>query len=118
MYTYRAELLRVVDGDTYDLKVDTGFYMTYAHRFRLYGYDTPELYRGSDFEKKEAQTAKNFVEEWFAANPDFWIRTYKADSFGRWLCDVFTDQDRLSDALVEAHLATEWPTRWREVYDT
>lgn len=41
-YQYRAEVVRWVDGDTVDLKVDLGFKLTHTGRFRLDGIDTPE----------------------------------------------------------------------------
>ena len=41
-YTYRAKLVRCVDGDTVDLEIDLGFYMTAKIRGRLVGVDTPE----------------------------------------------------------------------------
>ena len=42
MYTYRAKLVKVVDGDTVDLDVDLGFHTTLRIRGRLIGVDTPE----------------------------------------------------------------------------
>ena len=37
MYNYKAKLVRCVDGDTADLEVDLGFYMTAKIRCRLEG---------------------------------------------------------------------------------
>jgi len=116
-YVYRARMLNVVDGDTYDLEVDVGFNLKFNSRFRLYGYDTPELRRGSDLEKSQAGEAKKFVICWFQSRPRIYIRTHKADSFGRWLAEVFTEHDDLGEMLVEKKLATIWPTRWRDTYD-
>jgi len=42
-YRYRAELDRVVDGDTLDVVIDLGFYIRIKERIRLEGVDTPEL---------------------------------------------------------------------------
>ena len=42
-YRYRAELDRVVDGDTLDVVIDLGFYIKIKERIRLEGVDTPEL---------------------------------------------------------------------------
>ena len=41
-YKYRARLVRCVDGDTADLDVDLGFYLTAKIRCRLTGVNTPE----------------------------------------------------------------------------
>lgn len=94
-YVYNATLRRVVDGDTVDLTVDLGFYMSAALRFRVLGVDTPELRGGTDETKAKAKEAKAFVERLLALrgtiNPcvtEIRIRTKKADSFGRWLAVV------------------------------
>jgi micrococcal nuclease len=44
-YRYRARLGRVVDGDTIDVLIELGFYVTLRERVRLEGIDTPEIYR-------------------------------------------------------------------------
>lgn len=117
-YVYKATLLNVVDGDTYDFYVDLGFNTYIKTRFRLHGYDTPERNRGSEFEKSTANEVTKYVQCWFNARPHFYVRTYKSDSFGRWLCDVFTDHDDLGAMLTEKQYASQWPNKWREIYDT
>ena len=51
MYTYKANLDRVVDGDTIDAHIDLGFDITIHKRIRLAGIDTPES-RTRDLEEK------------------------------------------------------------------
>ena len=51
MYTYNIELLRVVDGDTIDAKIDLGFDVSVKKRVRFLGVDTPES-RTIDLEEK------------------------------------------------------------------
>jgi len=87
-YEYAAELIKVVDGDTVDLRIDLGFYMSAALRFRLLGVDTPELRGGTDETKAKARVAKDFVLARLEAADQIRATTYKADSFGRWLADV------------------------------
>ena len=43
-YKYHAELERIVDGDTYDFKVDLGFHTFTRIRIRMIGVDTAETY--------------------------------------------------------------------------
>ena len=43
-YRYRAEVGRVVDGDTIDAVIDLGFYIEITERLRLEGLDTPEIH--------------------------------------------------------------------------
>ena len=52
MYTYKAILDRVVDGDTIDAHIDLGFDITIHKRIRLAGIDTPES-RTRDLEEKK-----------------------------------------------------------------
>ena len=52
MYTYKAKLDRVVDGDTIDAHINLGFDITIHKRIRLAGIDTPES-RTRDLEEKK-----------------------------------------------------------------
>lgn len=100
-YDYAVvDVLRTVDGDTVDLRIDLGFYMTAALRFRLLGVDTPE--RG----KPGFREATEFTRDWLAARSRLRARTFKADSFGRWLADVYdasTGDDLAQDLLRTGH---------------
>lgn len=82
MYTYKAKLVRVVDGDTVYLEVDCGFYLKFTHSFRLIGINAPEL--------KEAAgpAAKAWLLNELSCK-DLTVNTFKADSFGRWLCEIY-----------------------------
>ena len=43
MWTYRAKVIRVVDGDTVDVDIDLGFGIWQKNeRVRIMGIDTPE----------------------------------------------------------------------------
>ena len=126
-YTFPAiRVEKITDGDTYWLHLDTGFRQTTLAHLRLNQWDTPELRRGSEFEKSEArratEAASDFITEAVTAEA-LWVRTYKdPDSFGRWLADIHRINDDmitidLGQYLHEQDLATRWPTRWREIYD-
>ena len=52
MYEYRAEVLRVVDGDTVDVLIDCGFSTFRKERVRLFGIDAPESRTRDKKEKK------------------------------------------------------------------
>ena len=51
VYQYKAELLRIVDGDTLDALIDIGFDVFVKKRIRLFGMDTWES-RTRDLEEK------------------------------------------------------------------
>ena len=52
MYTYQAQVTRVVDGDTIDALVDLGFDIHKSIRIRLVGMNAPES-RTRDLEEKK-----------------------------------------------------------------
>lgn len=104
-----VQVIRVVDGDTYDLtlekEMDFGFRLIetkrWSSRFRLLGIDTPE--------KNEAggSGATAFAEAWLAAAVGAGMlrgQTFKTDNFGRWLIDLYRIDTRqsLTQALLNA----------------
>lgn len=105
LWTYRCDVVRVVDGDTLDLKIDVGFHTYHIERVRLLGIDCPEV-RGP--EKEAGLAASEFVRKWVIAVPftewPFEVTTHKTDSFGRYLADLRqTGSDTtLSQALIAA----------------
>lgn len=116
LYFYKVRSVhRVVDGDTYDLEIDLGFHQYGILRFRLLGVDTPEKYGRNASE--DGQVATDFAASWLDLHDGhLTVHTQKSDSFGRWLADVMYDDPdgtihHLSDALLEAGLATPWVRR-------
>ena len=107
VHVYAANILRVVDGDTLDVRVDLGFYMTTVQRMRLIGINAPET-RGA--EGKLGKVCRAYVESLLPVfKADTTIRTFKADGFGRWLADVHCEQiGLLSDHLVVTGFAVPW----------
>jgi len=87
-YTYRAKVIRVVDGDTIDAVVELGFHVSATLRFRILGVDAAERNAKTAEERASAQKAVEFVSERLLAKSVI-VQTTKADSFGRWLASVF-----------------------------
>lgn len=104
-----AGVVKVVDGDTVDLRLDVGLLLSYAGRFRLLGVDTPE--RGQDGFSAATEYVRAWLDSMVAQGKTLRVRTHKADSFGRWLVELYAaDQDglvhaRLSDDLLAVGLA-------------
>lgn len=107
-YVRRGRLLRVIDGDTVIALLDMGFWLTNTVHLRLLGLDTPELHDSNPEKRASAEAARIFVKSWFldhehavglavAAWP-LLIRTEKADSFDRWLADVWCQQEHCLNA--------------------
>ena len=118
LWDYRVvELLRAVDGDTFDLTLskvtDYGFRLIedkrWAMRFRLLGVNTPETNEAG------GAAATRFADNWIrTAISDDALRgqTFKTDNFGRWLIDLYRPDtgEHLSDALLDAGHAERYKT--------
>jgi micrococcal nuclease len=113
MYTYHATLVKVVDGDTVDLRIDLGFQVSLNVRARLYGIDTPEIWgvKKESVEYQEGMKAKQFVEEWFSGKETVVVETLKdkQGKYGRWIAKVLSldSSECLNEVLVEQGLAVE-----------
>jgi micrococcal nuclease len=110
LYTYRAKLKKVVDGDTIDVYIDLGFDIHYFSRVRLAGINAPESRTKNLEEKKLGLAAKEYVEQWFnKVGPDFIIKTTKEEKgkYGRVLGTItdMKDERCLNLELVDIGLA-------------
>lgn len=83
------EVIRVVDGDTYVLMLDTGFNSYRKIELRLDGIDTHEIH-GDNHEL--AVKEKEFVEDFFNNAEELYVTTKERlpeqGSFNRWLGDI------------------------------
>ena len=107
MYEYRAELVRVVDGDTIDCVLDLGFDIKYKCRVRLKGINTPEIRTRDLEEKKRGFAAKDRVVELLDSNHGFVVKTEldKKGKYGRILGTIVLDNNATINQilLVEGH---------------
>ena len=111
-YVYRAKLKKVVDGDTLDLRIDTGFHLEVTQRIRFKGIDTPEIFgvRKDTPEYKSGIKAKEYVEKRFQDNDgNCIIKTYNIGKYGRWIADIFLADSELSlnQELLDKELAED-----------
>lgn len=113
LYTYKARLDRVVDGDTVDVVIDLGFDIFHKCRCRLYGINTPES-RTKDLQEKErGLAAKAYVVDWFNWNKDCYIQTQKdgKGKYGRILAKIYADEEMtvcLNEQLIDSGHAVEY----------
>jgi len=106
-YLYRAELIRVIDGDTVDLKVDLGFYIYHKVRVRLAGINTPERGQPGYYE------AIAFVKKRFEDNDGkCLLKSERKGKYGRWLGTIYFEDSRFS--LNEQLLKNKLAVRYRK----
>lgn len=97
-YRYRAIPYRIIDGDTYVLRLDLGFRASVAITVRVRGYDAPEM-TGSD--KARGLAAKDAATDILMAATTIVVETYKDEqSFARWIADVYVDGVSIAELLA------------------
>jgi micrococcal nuclease len=117
IYIYKAELIRVVDGDTVDLIIDLGFDTSRKERFRLYGIDAPEM------RTETGKAAKAWLCEALQPIEAIYVQTIqletkaKRDKYGRFLAVLYDDlgdidanrpmKTPVSPASINAKMITE-----------
>lgn len=107
LYTYRAHVLEVYDGDTITVDIDLGL-ETWIRgvKVRLFGIDTPEV-RGP--ERPDGLISRDWLRERILGKVII-IRTHKdkRGKYGRWLGTLFSheaEQLSLNDQMVNLGLA-------------
>lgn len=101
MYEYRAQIVKVVDGDTVDCDIELGFGVVLAdERVRIMGIDTPESRTSDKVEKVFGLAAKKRLKE--LLGKECILKTQIAKNgedmkgkFGRILGDFIMDDDRM-----------------------
>ena len=92
MYQYKCELLRVVDGDTFDVNIDLGFSVKLCkQRIRLMGIDTWESRTRNKEEKVKGLAAKAFTKDLLENSDEgkFLLKSHGVGKYGRVLGELF-----------------------------
>lgn len=113
MYTYKAKLIRIIDGDTIDAEIDLGFDTIVRKRIRLYGIDCPET-RTKDLQEKESGfAAKQRLTE--VLSREFIVETIlnKRGKYGRVLGIIYAidengEKTNINNLLVEEGHAVKY----------
>ena len=102
MFEYNAEVLRIVDGDTLDARIDLGFNVHVNKRIRLMGIDTWESRTRDQDEKAKGLAAKfRLIELLQAEGNKFKLISHGTGKFGRVLGDIEISVGNVCDILVE-----------------
>jgi micrococcal nuclease len=111
MWTYRAEVIRVIDGDTIVVDIDLGFETWIrGQSIRLANIDTPEVRTKDLREKAAGNLSRDRVIE-LIENKDITINTIKdkTEKFGRMLGIIFNHQGiNINETLLLERLAVEY----------
>lgn len=116
-YWYKATVLKVIDGDTFDVMIDVGFDIHFKARVRLYGVNTPESRTKDAAEKEMGLKAKAFTSDWLTNHSTVFLKTVidKNEKYGRVLAEIYSSADInspttacLNKDIVQAGYAREY----------
>lgn len=100
-YRYAARLVRMVDADTYVLRIDAGFHVHVETHVRLNGWNCPER------RDPLGPAATAAAEQILKAASQIIVETAKdTQTFGRWVGAIFVDGRELGVLLEQRGLAT------------
>lgn len=109
MYTYSAELLKVIDGDTIEVDFDLGFGVWLRNqRIRLSGIDTPESRTSNKEEKIRGDLSKAKLKEILTVGKRIVITTSidPNEKYGRILGTITNEQGvNVNKWLIENNYA-------------
>ena len=103
LYNYRGLVLEVYDGDTITVEVFLGFNIKFIEKFRLLYINAPEM-RGE--EKSDGTISRDKLREKIL-NKNVIIKTSKdkKGKYGRYLAEVFLEEENINNWLVVEGLA-------------
>jgi len=85
IFTYKAEVIKVIDGDTLTALIELGFGLAIEQKLRLRGIDCPEI------DTEEGLKAKRHVQSQLNQCGFIVVKTHKdtTDKYDRYLADIF-----------------------------
>jgi len=107
-YKYNAMVVRVVDGDTLEVRFDLGFGISFTEKLRLQRVNTPEVWgvKKESAEYKRGKLATAFTQQWVDdTNSVIVVKTAKdrKGGRGRYMAEVYNSVgENLQDALIAA----------------
>lgn len=112
-YTYRAEVVDVIDGDTIDVHIDLGFYVWIRYqRIHLFGIAAPETTGASE----QAGIAATEHLKSLIDGKTIILKSIRGEdsparqgSFGNWEGIVYLEGKSINDAMVESGNAVKTP---------
>ena len=112
LYAYKAQLDRVVDGDTVDAMIDLGFGVWVKKRIRFMGVDTWESRTRNKAEKKRGLKAKAYTKDMLEADKGlFTVKSHGVGKYGRVLGIIWVKEENINERMVNEGYATKYDTR-------
>tara|TARA_Y100000768_G_scaffold343410_1_gene289053 strand:+ start:91 stop:507 length:417 start_codon:yes stop_codon:yes gene_type:complete len=118
-HIYRADITRVVDGDTCDVTLHLGFDILFKGRVRLTGIDTPESRTRDLVEKKFGLASKQYFKDWVAQQDYVLVESTEKGKFGRILGRIYNSDmsECYNDKSIEDHHAVPYNGENKELVE-
>ncbi|MBO71694.1 MAG: hypothetical protein CL508_05200 [Actinobacteria bacterium] len=108
-YYYAVDVLKVVDGDTVDVRIDLGFDVWHKCRVRLMGINAPESRTRDKEEKKRGLAAKEWLsKEIYDAVDPIELKSHGKGKFGRILGELFINNININELMVNSGHAVKY----------
>ena len=109
MFYYKVEVLRVVDGDTVDVRIDLGFNVWHKCRIRLVGINAPESRTRDKEEKKRGLAAKSWlIDKLESAEDELEMKSYGVGKYGRVLGEIYINEVNINELMVKEGHAVKY----------
>lgn len=106
--TRPAQVVHVIDGDSFDVIIDMGLDVHIKQRIRLARVNTPELRSPIPDERALAQSAFLFVVHAIESADHITIMTFQErDPWGRLIADLQVDYQDLASLIIENGLGVD-----------
>ncbi len=107
MYTYKAGLVRVINGDTLDIEIDLGFDIIIKQRLKLFGINTPDSRSPNVATKEKGLAVKQRLIS--LLTKEFKVETMlnKRGKYGRILGKVYIVDERDNEVCINELLVDE-----------
>ena len=106
-YYYDVEVLRVVDGDTVDVRIDLGFDVWHKCRIRMAGINAPESRTRDLEEKKRGLAAKEWLIDRLFDNA-VELQSHGKGKYGRILGEFFIDSSNVNQEMINRGHAVKY----------
>ncbi|MBL0263206.1 MAG: thermonuclease family protein [Leptospiraceae bacterium] len=91
---FKAKVIEVIDGDTFKGEVDLGFDVTITRHFRVFGIDTPEIFKPkTDSERVRGILAKDRASD-LLLDKEVEVKLHGTEKYGRALVEVILPGNR------------------------
>jgi len=117
MFKYFAELIRIIDGDTFVAKIDLGFSTHRKETVRLAGINTPESRTRNLEEKKHGLAAKKALGDMLTNCKELIVEVKEVGKYGRALGVVYADGININFELIDRGFAYPYSGEQKLNYD-